>query len=70
MGVIGITNESLALPLIFNTMRHVRWSVGGIWPSIDSMHLHDYGHMTTTQFIQIFSCAYCVQKCIILEWLN
>ena len=29
--------------------------------SIDSMHLNN-GHMSTTQFIQIFSSASCVQQ--------
>ena len=37
--------------------------------SIDSMHLN-YGHMSTTQFIQIFSSASSVQQCIIPEQLN
>ena len=36
---------------------------------IDSMHLN-YGHMSPTQFIQIFSSASCVQQRIIPERLN
>ena len=37
--------------------------------SIDSMHLN-YGHMSTMQFIQIFSSASSVQQPIIPEQLN
>ena len=36
---------------------------------IDSMHLN-YGHMSPTQFIQIFSSASCVQQRITPERLN
>ena len=37
--------------------------------SIDSTHLN-YGHMSPSQFIQIFNSASCVQQCIIPEQLN